>query len=250
MKSWKLSVFIIPFLCLLLSWIYAILSVKYLHEWNLKGSDHQGEITDCINQRDGWNIIQRGCDDRDPAAIATAPHPQPDFWRSVFQKVLTGRGCCRHPPTCWTCSPGLRERPARICMLRLNVVRRYRCRSQQRAGWSWAGASAPSEICTHQNPPRRRFNRIWRNILQPFLWCWQVVYSAGMVNSLFFYRRQSSTINKSAVIKQWASGNDIFAWNISQSCECTSNSRFSRLCWLLQNRWHKHFCMIRSDTKL
>lgn len=69
------------------------------------------------------------------------------------------------------------------------------------------------------------------NTLQPFLWCWQVVYSAGMVNNLsvfFFYRRQSSTINNSAVIKQflgqWASGYDIFSLNSSQSRECLTNS--------------------------
>lgn len=93
--------------------------------------------------------------------------------------------------------------------------------------------SAPICVRIH---PQNDSTGFGRKSLQPFLWCWQVVYSAGMVNNLFFYRRQSSTINKSAVIKQWASGNDIFSWNISQSFECTSNSRFSRLCWLLHTQ--------------
>lgn len=93
----------------------------------------------------------------------------------------------------------------------------------------------PAPICVRVHP-RNDSTGFGRKSLQPFLWCWQVVYSAGMVNNLFFYRRQSSTINKSAVIKQWASGNDIFSQNISQSCECTSNSRFSRFCRILHTQ--------------
>lgn len=55
------------------SWIYEILSVKCLHEWNLKDAVRPLGWDNwlCVNQRDGWNIIQRGCDDQD---LASLPH--------------------------------------------------------------------------------------------------------------------------------------------------------------------------------
>lgn len=85
---------------------------------------------------------------------------------------------------------------------------------------------------------------LYERTLQPFLWCWQVVYSAGMVNNLsvfFFYRRQSSTINNSAVIKhflgQWASGNYIFLFNSPQSCECLTHSHILAFINYFTEKW-------------
>lgn len=89
-----------------------------------------------------------------------------------------------------------------------------------------------------------------KRTLQSSLWCRQVVYSAGMVNNLVFYRRQSSTINNSAVIKQflgqWASGNHIFSWNVSQSWGVPPTATFLGFNHDFRQVTHGCFWMIHS----
>lgn len=65
----------------------------------------------------------------------------------------------------------------------------------------------------------------YERTLQPFLWCWQVVYSAGMVNSLSVFFIFLSTegnqapwitaLQSDSCFGQWPSGNCIISYNTS-----------------------------------
>ncbi len=125
-----------------------------------------------ISHRDGWNNIQNGPDDQDLANLPAAPHFDLRRLLSASQRAdLSGLDCrpiyihlksadsewararcchCEHPPKSWTCSSGLREHHAPVCLLWQTPppLRKYHFVIQhtQYEASAWVTASSIAEI--------------------------------------------------------------------------------------------------------